>query len=259
MKKITLAIIIICLSVSGAVTLSGCQGILPGVYDELLETESLAKDGQLYIDASDWGEWHYVDLTESNPHWQTYEILCSGLTVETVMPQSEESGIYIYWYDVFGVGISNYEFRGFASATKQSEPDNWTLAVHRNNVRTNGCGVYETSYMSIAELPLDLKWLEQLDYTEDTWNQTDVWALQDRMLSGIIGNQGIYINNVLGNWLKMVIPPMPPTFSLNNHVFILKLKDGTFAAMQLADYMSASGTKCCLTINYKYPICNSPY
>lgn len=254
MKKFTLDTFIICLGVSGVVTLSGCQGIFPGVYDDPLEAVSVAKEGQLYIDASDWGEWHYVDLAESNPQWQTYEIPCSGSTVVTGMPQPEEYGIYTYWYDVFGVGISNYEFRGFASTPGQSEPDDWTFAVHRNNVRTNGCGVYETSYISMAELPLDVKWLEQLDYTEDTWNQTDVWAVQDRMLSGIIGNQGIYINPVLGNWLKMVIPPMPPTFSLNNHVFILRLKHGTFAALQLADYMSASGTKCCLTINYKCPL-----
>lgn len=254
MKKITLATLIISLVVSGAVMLSGCQGILSGVYDEPLENERLAKGDQLYIDASDWGEWHYINLTESNPHWQTYEIPSSGPTFETTMPQSEESGIYTYWYDVFGAGISNYEYRGFAATTKQSEPDNWTFAVHRNNVRTNGCGVYETSYSSIAELPTDLKWVERLNYSEDEWNQTDVWAVQDRMLSGIIGNQGIYINNVLGNWLNMVIPPMPPAFSINNHVFILKLNDGTFAALQLSDYMNSSGTKCCLTINYKYPI-----
>ncbi|MDE5842775.1 MAG: HmuY family protein [Muribaculaceae bacterium] len=243
-----------CLVIAGAAMLSGCQGILSGVYDDLLESENLYIDGQLYIDASDWGEWHYIDLAESYPHWQTYEIPCSGSTVETVMPQSEESGIYTYRYDVFGAGISNYEFREFTPTPKQSEPADWTFAVHRNNVRTNGVGVYETSYTSIAELPDDLNRLEQLDYTEDEWNQTDVWAVQDRMLSGIIGNQGIYINSVLGEWLKMEIPPMPPAFSLNNHVFILKLKDGTFAALQLVDYMSASGTKCCLTINYKYPI-----
>ncbi len=254
MKKITLAIVIICFAISGTVMLSGCQGILSGVYDEPVENVGLTKDGKLYVDASDWGEWHYVDLKGPIFQWSAHEIPCPDPTVETSLPQSEESGIYTYWYDVFGVGISNYEYCGFTSTTKQSEPANWTFAVHRNNVRTNGCGVYESAYTSINQLPSDNRWLENLEYVEDEWNQTDVWAVQDRMLSGIIGNQGIYINNVLGRWLTMEIPPMPPTFSLNNHVFILKLKDGTFAALQLADYMSALGTKCCLTINYKYPL-----
>lgn len=254
MKKIKLATLIIYFAVSATVMLAGCQGILSGVYDEPIENIGLSKDGQLYIDASDWSEWHYVDLAESNPRWHTYKIPCSDLTIESSIPKSEESGIYTYWYDVFGAGIANHEYRGFAPTDKQSEPKNWTIAVHRNNVRTNGCGVCETSYTSMAELPTDLKWLEQLDYTEDRWNQTDVWAVQDRMLSGIIGNQGIYINSILSNWLNMVIPPMPPAFSINNHVFILKLNNGKFAALQLVDYMSALGRQCCLTINYKYPL-----
>lgn len=254
MKKNKLVTLIICLVVSGSMFFSGCQGILSGVYDEPIGNEALTLDSQLYIDASDWSKWHYIDLTESNPHWQEYEIPFPRSTVEATTPQSEKSGIYTYRYDIFGAGISNYEYLGFAPTDKQTEPENWTFAVHRNNVRTNGCGVCETSYMSIAELPTDLKWLEQLEYTEDEWNQTDVWAIKDRMLSGIIASQGIYINNILSDWLDMLIPPMPPAFSINSHVFILKLTDGSFAALQLADYMSASGKKCCLTINYKYPL-----
>mgnify|MGYP004623850459 CR=1 FL=1 len=42
-------------------------------------------------------------------------------------------------------------------------------------------------------------------------------------------------------------------FSLNNHVFILRLKDGTYAAIQLENYLSPKGVKCWMTINYKYP------
>lgn len=254
MKKITLDTLMKYLVFPVTVMLTGCQGILSGVYDEPIENAGLSKDCQLYIDASDWTEWHYIDLAESNPRWQTYNIPLSGSTIENSTPNTEETGIYTYWYDIFGVGITKHEYRGFTMTDKQSDPENWTIAVHRNNVRTNGCGVCETSYTSIAELPTDFKWLEQLDYTEDSWNQTDVWVVKDRMLSGIIGNQGIYINNTLSDWLNMVIPPMPPTFSINNHVFILKLNNGKFAALQLADYMSATGKKCCLTINYKYPL-----
>lgn len=259
------------LVVPGAVMLPGCQGILSEVYDEPRMIEGVTPCGQLYIDASDWGEWHYIDLRtlaekmESDPDlnpsslWVTLRIpvadgdVGNSATVSGELDH-EAPGIYTYWYDVFGSGISNYEFRGFSPTVKQPEPDNWTFAVHRNNVRTNGCGVYETSYTSIAQLPSDPEWAECLEYREDEWNLTDVWAVQDKMLSGLIGSQGIYTNSVLGGWLKMDIPPMPPSFSLNDHVFILRLGDGTFAALQLADYMSASGTKCCLTINYKYPL-----
>ena len=73
------------------------------------------------------------------------------------------------------------------------------------------------------------------------------------MLLGSVPSQGIAINKVLSSWLSMEIPPMPPSFSLNNHVFILRLKDGTYAAIQLENYLSPKGVKCWMTINYKYP------
>ena len=175
----------------------------------------------------------------------------------TLNPQpstlSPQPGIYTYWYDVFGAGLSNHEFRGFTSTAAQSEPDEWHIAVHRNNVRTNGGAAYETSYTSMYELPESSKAFADVTFTPDQWNQLDVWIIREQMLQGLIGNQGIEVNPVLSSWLKVDIPPIPPTFTLNNHVFIIRFDDGTFAAIQLENYQSPAGTKCCLTINYKYP------
>lgn len=72
------------------------------------------------------------------------------------------------------------------------------------------------------------------------------------MLNGLIGNQGIEINPVLSSWLTVSIPPIPPVFTLNNHVFIVRFSDGTHAALQLENYLSATGTKCCLAINIRF-------
>ena len=58
---------------------------------------------------------------------------------------------------------------------------------------------------------------------------------------------------MLSNWLRLDIPPMPPAFTMNSHVFIIRMKNGNYAAVQLENYMNAEGTKCWLTINYKYP------
>lgn len=267
MKPITSANIIMkCLAPLTAVMLSGCDGIFNDIYDEPDIDSSETRAGQLYLNASDWEEWHYIDLVElsecveSNPDfnpsslWQTYRVIIPDSGQEAKPTGNGQSGIYTYWYDVYGEGISKYEFQSFSPSEQQPEPDNWTVAVHRNNVRTNGGEVAETSYTSISELPSGNEWITNLTFTPDEWNQTDVWTIQDRMLSGIIGNQGIHVNNVLSGWLKMEIPPMPPSFVLNSHVFIIKLMDETLAAIQLADYIGADGTKCCLTINYKYPL-----
>ena len=255
-----------CLALLTAVLLSGCEGILNGVYDEPVAETRATTEGHLYIDASDWQEWHYINLkavaqrvsvdTDFNTSslWETIKIPALGTSEESSDVCKEKAGLYTYWYDVFGLGISNSEFLGFTPTESQPEPEQWTFAVHRNNVRTNGCLVAETEFTSLSQLPADSDWISSLVFTPDEWSQTEVWAVQERMLNGIIGNQGIYINRVLSGWLKMVIPPMPPLYEINRHVFILRLTDGTFAAIQLDDYMNSSGTKCCLSIKYKYPL-----
>ena len=154
---------------------------------------------------------------------------------------------------MFGIGITNNEFRSFAPTARQDEPASWSIAVHRNNVRTNGGAAYETNYTSMDELPASSEYFRDAPFTEDKWNEKDVWTIQDQMLQGLIGNQGIEVNPVLSSWLKVELPPLPPAFILNSHVFIIRLQDGTFAAIQLKNYQNAAGKKCCLTINYKYP------
>lgn len=255
-----------CLAPSITLILWGCEGIFSGIYDEPASETRSTDAGHLYIDASDWEEWHYIDLKaveaniEANSDfntsslWQTFRIPLPEEQALISEPRENEPGIYNYWYDVFDRGLSNHEFRGFTGTEAQPEPENWTFAVHRNNVRTNGCLVAETSFTSLSEMPDDTAWLSSLSFCADEWNQTDVWTVQERMLNGIVGNQGIHINPVLSRWLKMVIPPMPPVFEINRHVFVVKLPDGSFAALHLENYLNSAGLKCCLSINYKYPL-----
>lgn len=248
-------------AVWSVIALQSCTGILSSVYDEPDEEQRRSVAGQLYLDASDWTEWHYIDvpaLTEAlaadpeydvDSAWNTYSI-----PMEETPNDNHEWGIYTYWYDVFGAGISVYEFRSFYPTAAQPEPDNWTIAIHRNNVRTNGCKVAATNFKSFDEIPADKTFLNALIFEADEWSETDVWCEQSQMLLGLIGNQGININPVLSSWLKVDIPPIPPAFTLNSNVFVLQLPDNTYAALQLENYQSSTGTKCVLTINYKYPL-----
>ena len=164
-----------------------------------------------------------------------------------------KTGMYTYWFDVFGKGISVNEKRGFTATDAQLEPQSWSIAFHRNNVRTNGGAVLETKYTSLNELPKNSSYFLGATFQEDEWTENEVWEDQSQMLMSLIGCQGIRINKVLSSWLKIEIPPMPPSFTMNSHVFILRLKNGKYAALQLENYIGADGTKCWLKINYKYP------
>ena len=245
------------------IALQSCDGILDGIYDKPSEDAAATVSGRLYVDASDWTQWHYIDLHaladsvgrdsafNTSSLWVTKDI---PVAEAPSAPAGNRGGIYTYWYDVYGVGISRYEFRNFYPTEAQESPSEWTIAVHRNNVRTNDCEAAATEYSEISQVPSGRDFLASLEYKGDKWNETDVWTIRDRMLLGLIGNQGIAVNPVLSSWLRICIPPMPPAFELNSKVFVLRLPDGTYGALQLADYQSRTGVKCCLTINYRYPL-----
>lgn len=244
-----------------ALSLAACNGIFDDIYDSPA-TVTPAK-GQLIIDATSWTDWYYVDLKAlqslaeagdtaaleaAQTDFAPYPIPMS-LTGE----DDGRTGQYMYWFDVFGEGIKKNEFRSFTPTDKQPEPEEWAFAVHRNNVRTNGGMAYETTFTSMEELPESSDDFADAVFTADEWTENEVWDSQEQMLLGNVPSQGIRANKVLSLWLTLDIPPMPPAFTKNGHVFLLKLADGTIAALQLDDYIAPSGTKCYLTINYKYP------
>lgn len=223
--------------------LSACNGVMDGIYDD----PPTPAEGDIYIDATSWTQWHYICLHDGSV--VTYDIP----TAEVASFDSDGTGIYTYWYDVFGEGVSKYELRDKYPTEHQPEPDHWDIAVHRNNVRTNGGAVYQTSVSDISSIGSATSF-STMPFVEDTWNETDVWAVQTQMLEGLVGNQRIKINTELGKWLTMDIPPMPPTFGHNDRVFILRLSDGTYAALRLKNYKTPDSRNCGLTVEYKYPL-----
>lgn len=265
-------------------TLTACNGLFDDIYDK--PQEIVPAKGQIVMDATSWTDWYYVDLNQlhqltvegdeeallkAQTEFKAYPIPMEatgervdkpttggagsdeGSSAGSTITQGKKSGQYMYWFDVFGAGIKSNTFSYFTPTAEQTAPENWTIAIHRNNVRTNGGAVLETTYTSMDQLPESSEAFRNMTFKEDQWTENEVWDSQEQMLLGYVPSQGIAINRVLSSWLSMKIPPMPPSFSMNNHVFVLRLKDGSYAALQLENYLAPNGTKCYLTINYKYP------
>ncbi len=247
--------------VSIALLFLACDGI--DIYDD--EPKRNPVVGQLYVNATSWTDWYYVSLDslqnlamagdtfrlkKAQTEFTPYPIPMTPVTDD----ESTKFGQYTYWFDVFGKGLQNNEFRNFVPTSQQPEPQEWTLAFHRNNVRTNDCGVCQTEYNSIEELLSANLDLTQLSYKTDEWSENEVWDDQSQMMRCLIASQGIAINKVLSSWLTIQMPPMPPAYIYNNKVFILKMPNDKYAALQLKDYRSTTGVACCLTINYRYPL-----
>ena len=264
----------------GVVALTACNGLFDDIYDKPQEI-ALAK-GQIVMDATSWTNWYYVDLNrlhqltvegdeealfKAQTEFEAYPIPMEATGERVDKPttegestgasstttQSEKPGQYMYWFDVFGAGVKSNTFTHFTPTAEQTAPKEWSFAIHRNNVRTNGGAVLETTYTSMDQLPESSEAFRNMTFKEDEWTENEVWDSQEQMLLGYVPSQGIALNRVLSSWLSMEIPPMPPSFSINNHVFVLRLKDGSYAALQLENYLAPNGTKCYLTINYRYP------
>ena len=236
-------------------TFTSCNGVFEDIYDDA----PTPAEGDLYIDASSWTKWHYIDLhafREALEKDEKAELQITSIDIpltETGDFDKDSIGIFTYWYDVFGEGLSSRKRLYCYATIQQPEPEHWDLAFHRNNVRTNGGEVLATSLTDINQVGTAALYTT-LPFVADTWSENDVWTVQDRMLEGIIGNQRIKINNELGKWLRVNIPPMPPTFSHADNVFIVRFNDGTCCAMRLKNYINEKNVKCCLTIEYKYPL-----
>lgn len=249
------------LLLSGLLLLTAaCEGTFDGVYDEP-QTATLG-EGQLYMDATSWGHWNYIDFDSlaalkaagdtAELHRRERSFYALPIPQEPIA-EGDTTGIYTYWYDVFGKGLSVNERRDFYPTLPQPEPEHWSIAIHRDNVRTNGAEAVRTPYTSMDQLPESSADFSGLPFEADQWNENAVWVVQDRMLLGFVGNQGIRISQVLSGWLTVSLPPIPPAFSMDSHVYLVRFPNRKIAALQLVNYMNPEGTKCWLTINYRYP------
>lgn len=205
----------------------------------------------------------------------------SPATAPESSPTDEQSGVYFRWYDVFGKGL-NYNRRATAAeviavkrnmpeelkkdvpmfaTAPQPEPASWDIAFHYCNVRTNGGGAYQTPLTSTG-YATDWTMLgskadyAKMEFTEDTWNENWVWINRNAMLAGIIACQGIRINETLGTWLEFSLKNLAPLWTHRSNIYILRMKDGTMAALNLVNYKGGpdGSTTGYLTINFLYPL-----
>lgn len=112
---------------------TACNGLFDGVYDEAPATASVTTEGQLLVDASSWHDWYYVDFDSLQDFIERKDTagLLKAQTTFTRYPiptrlstgtGDGKTGMYTYWFDVFGKGISVNEKRSFAATDAQPEP-----------------------------------------------------------------------------------------------------------------------------------------
>lgn len=199
-------------------SLSACNGILEGIYDEPLSEEQneygfivvddATHTGQIYINATDYTEWHYIDL---------------------------------------------HDKQATTTAVGAEAPEQWDFAIHRYDAKTNGGAVMESATTDFGSLPAISSMPEEA-FTADEWTTDKITVDMSQMMNGIILYAEDWYNPVLSKWLRVDTSTMPPIYTLSGKVYLLRLADGTFAALRLTNFMNDGAIKGYMTVDYLYPV-----
>ena len=223
------------------VAFSACSGLVD-VYDELPE-EVTSPYPQLKITATTYDNWTYISLhqPEADPILLDIPQTLTG----------EWDSVTCYTRQQIKLGTTT-ELSSTPTDT-QPDPEEWDLAFHHFDVRTHNGMAFETSYSSLDELPEHLADIPDIAWEADQLTKDRVWVDLSSSLAFNIGCQTIAISLPLSNMASMDVSNPPPIYNVSGKVCLLRMADGTVAAMKLDNYMNEKGKKGYLTISYIYP------
>ncbi len=198
--------------------LPACNGIFEGIYDApqseaesgygFVVVDERTRTGRIYIDASAYTEWHYVDLHDKQ--------------VTTV-------------------------------AVGGQAPPAWDFAVHRYDTKTDRGAVAECDAADFGSLPRPES-LPSEAFTADEWTTDRITIDMSQMMDGIIEYAEDDYNPLLSRWLDVDTSTMPPIYTLSGKIYLLRLADGTHAALRLVNFMNDAAVKGYMTVDYLYPV-----
>lgn len=132
-----------------------------------------------------------------------------------------------------------------------TEPTDWDIALHRYDVKTNDGAVMKTAFTSLSDLIASGR-MPSGEYDED--NQDDSVTVDlSQMMSGNIIYHHTNINRTL-RWVELDMKTMPPGYNVSDNVYIIRLKDGTYAAVKLYSYRNNASQTGHMTFDYIYPL-----
>lgn len=198
-------------------SLQACDGLFGDLYDEPL-TEVRKEYGFVSVDASSNSGRIYVNAT-SYTEWhyvdfKTQEVVTRGVDEEP--------------------------------------PAQWDFALHRYDTKTNGGSVAETGLAELSQLR-GTGMPAASAFAADTMTTRRIIVDMSGMMEGRIGYTASPYNRTLSRWLNVDTSIMPPIYTPSNLVYLLRMADGSVAALRLVNFMNDAAVKGYMTIDYQYP------
>jgi hypothetical protein len=141
-----------------------------------------------------------------------------------------------------------------AAIDTTAEPAGWDIALHRYDVKTNRAAAYGNELYGSQPVDLHPGVLPTGSYTEDIYTTNKVITDMSGMMQGHLVYASTYYNSVLSSWINVDTGTMPPVYTTSGSVYVIKLSDGTYAALLLKSYMNDSGVKGYMRFDYVYPL-----
>lgn len=202
------------------ISFPACNGILSDIYDEP-PTEEKKEFGFIVVNKESKSGTIYIDATKYTK-W-TY------INFHTLTTDSLEI------------------------AENMVEPQNWDIAIHRYDAKTNEASVLETGFSDLSAFKASGK-MPEGTYLKDIWTEKKIIVDISGMMEGKLGYAKSNYNAELSKWLFVDTSIMPPNYNPSGKVYVIKLKDNTVAAVRLMNFMNASKIKGYMTIDYIYPL-----
>ena len=207
-----------CLVMMGIVSLMGLFSACDVLEDAYDDPSVEKKEGQYYVDATDYAQWVYINL-----HTPTPTITTSTISLDDM----SETGA----------------------------PSEWDIAHHRYDVKTNGAAVVMTPYHTIEDLEM-AGMPQECQWVADEFSDECVTVDMSHMMEGYLVYAPGYKNTELGKWVNVDTSNMPPNYAMYDNVMLIRFADSTYAAIQLVNFMSTDRyqIKGWMTVNYQYPV-----
>lgn len=138
-------------------------------------------------------------------------------------------------------------------------PSDWTIALHRYDVKTNQGAAYRTSYTSLDDVrtAIDKGTFPMPDASSFAADEAGrITVDMSHMMDGYIDYADATLNKTLGSWLTVDTSSMPPTYTMGDNVYLVRTKDGDVAAIKFTGYSNPyqSNTKGYISLEYIYPV-----
>lgn len=168
-------------------------------------------------------------------------------------PDNEKDADAVTLTDVDVSAYDQWVYLSFESGApialnvNEEAPVEWDIALHRENVKTNQGAALKSDAVSLSalsELPTG-------EFVSDVMTDSTLIVDLSQMMQGILIYQKSEINPVLNAWVKY--SGMPPVYTLNDNVYVVRNKEGRYAKIKFSSYKNAEDKTGFATLSYIYP------